>query len=221
MSLCEWLERTPRPVLAAYVGPLFVLFTIGLAILLAPHWTWTDNALSDLGHYTRTDIGLNPLLRAIVFNTGLMVAGVLMFWFSVWLIRQMDDRPSQVSVLPLTVSVVFLVAIGVFSENFSPTHYIVSVGFFLSFPFSMWFMGLSWLRFRELRWFAALSLVLPFVSVYLWWGTYEKVMPWTNVAIPEILTAMTAIVWTWILATMLVQGRLTAVLKEGTPGSAA
>jgi len=39
--------------------PLIALGVIALAILLSPNFSWVDKALSDLGHWTRTDIGSN------------------------------------------------------------------------------------------------------------------------------------------------------------------
>ena len=94
--------------------------------------------------------------------------------------------------------------IGLFSEDTwvhigdHSLHYIASLGFFITFPLAMWFMGISWLRFPRVRWFSIVSLFLPFVSIYLWWGTYRSMFPWTGVAIPEFLTALTAITWFWL-----------------------
>lgn len=110
--------------------------------------------------------------------------------------------------IPFLFAAGFLTAIGIFSENFSPIHYNVSVGLFITFPFSMWFVGLVWLRFPRLRWFCVISLLLPFVSVYIWWGTFSETVPWTGMAIPEILTAITAIVWVWTVITLDLKGYL-------------
>jgi hypothetical membrane protein len=120
------------------------------------------------------------------------------------LMTAIDDIPTTICLIPLLLASCFLASIGIFSEDTwirigdESIHYIVSVGFFLTFPFSMWFVGLSWLRFPNLRWFSAISLLLPFASVYLWWGTFNGVHPWNGVAIPELLTSLTAIAWIWI-----------------------
>lgn len=198
----------PRGALVGYVAPLIALCGIVVSIGLSPSFDWVTNALSDLGHYTRTDIGPNPLVRAIVFNAGLVITGVLLILVSLGFMKQIKDLPTRIAMIPFLFAAGFLTAIGIFSENFSPIHYNVSVGLFTTFPFSMWFLGLVWLRFPRLRWFCVISLLLPFVSVYIWWGTFSETVPWTGMAIPEILTAITAIVWVWTVITLDLKGYL-------------
>ncbi|NHJ14479.1 MAG: DUF998 domain-containing protein, partial [Candidatus Thorarchaeota archaeon] len=150
----------------------------------------------------------NPFIRAIIFNAGLTTTGVLLFLMALIFIKRLKDMPTQIALLPFVLASVFLTAIGVFSENFGEIHFQVSVGLFASFPFAMWFVGLSWLRFPRLRWFSVVSLLLPFLSVYIWWGTFNNAVPWTGMAIPEILTALTAIIWVWVVLWLEVKGSL-------------
>ena len=113
---------------------------------------------------------------------------------------------------PFYKSTINLIAIGVFSENFSPTHFYVSVGFFLTFPFAMWTVMLSWMRFPNLRWFAVLSLLIPFISLFMWTDLGIGSI-WEGVAIPEIVTAASAIVWVWIVNYLLYKEKLSDVMK--------
>ncbi|MGY5854445.1 MAG: hypothetical protein RTU92_12830, partial [Candidatus Thorarchaeota archaeon] len=92
-------------------------------------------------------------------------------------------------------------------------HYYVSVGFFASFPFAIWIAGGSWLRFSELRWFAVFSIILPIISVIFWGVDLAGLSPWAGVAIPEIVTALTAIGWTWIVNWLYYKGKLTAIVR--------
>jgi hypothetical membrane protein len=208
MSLLEKVKGMPKGALVGYLTPLIALCGIVISIGLSPDFDWVTNALSDLGHYTRTDIGPNPLVRAIVFNVGLVTTGILLILVSLGFMKQIKDLPTRIAMIPFLIAAVFLTLIGVFSENFSPTHYYVSVGLFTTFPFSMWFVGLVWLRFPRLRWFCVISLLLPFASVYIWWGTFNGTVPWTGMAIPEILTAISAIIWVWIVITLDLKGYL-------------
>jgi hypothetical membrane protein len=117
--------------------------------------------------------------------------------------KEVRDRSTVIALFPFLLTAGFLTSIGVFSEDTwlrigdTSLHYISSLGFFITFPFAMWFTGLSWLRFQHLRWFSIVSLFLPVVSICLWWGTFSGIFPWNGVAIPELLTALTAIVWFW------------------------
>jgi len=208
MSLSEKINNMPKYTKIGFFAPLIALSTIAIAILLSPGFDWFTNALSDLGHYTRTDLGPYKLIGAIVFNGGLIVTGILMLIFTIWFLKWTKDISTKIGLIPLLISLVFLIGIGVLSENFPPFHYWVSVGFFLTFPFSMWFIGIGWLRFSNLRLFSAISILLPFISLYLW-GDYMLGTPiWSNVAIPEIVTALSAIVWLWLINLMKYQGKL-------------
>ena len=208
MSLSEKIANMPKYTKIGFFAPLIALLTIAIAILLSPGFDWFSNALSDLGHYTRTDLGPYKLMGAIVFNGGLIITGILMLLFTNWFMRWIKDTPTKIGIIPLFISLAFLIGIGIFSENFGELHYWVSVGFFLTFPFSMWFIGIGWLRFSNLRWFSAISILLPFLSVYLWGDVMLGTSIWSNVAIPEIITAFSAIVWLWIINMMQYQGKL-------------
>jgi hypothetical membrane protein len=195
MSAMEKCPSRKVPGIFGVLGPIIALTAIVLAILLSLSWfTWDGNALSDLGNYD------NGLLAAIVFNTGLVLAGVLLLTFTYCFIRAITDLPTKVGLVPFAIALVFLVAIGLFSENAGLIHYYVSLGFFSSFPFAMWFVGLGFLRFRRFWWFSLISIVLPFFSIYMWTSWFGGLFPfWTGNAIPEITTAFTGIGWLWVI----------------------
>jgi hypothetical membrane protein len=199
-----------------FFGPLVALVCIIVTILLSPGFDWFVNALSDLGHYTRTDLGPYKLIGAIIFNSGLIVTGLLMLYYALWFVRGTTDTATKIGFLPLVISLCFLISIGIFSENFGDLHYWVSVGFFLTFPFSMWFIGLAWLRFARLRWFCVLSLIIPFLSVFMWADYLNGTSIWQE-AIPEIITAFSAISWLWIINLLHYQGKLEQVMPPAKP----
>ncbi len=176
-----------------FIGPLVALGAITVAIALSPWFTWPGNALSDLGCYA------NGLPAAIVFNTGLILTGLLVLPFVYSLIRSVTDKWTKVGLIPYFMALLFLIAIGVLSEDFGRIHFYVSLGFFASFPWSMWAIGINWsIRFKELRWFGLLSIPLPLLSIYMWGGWYGGLFPfWSGNSIPEITTGMSAIGWLW------------------------
>ncbi|MHA1959348.1 MAG: DUF998 domain-containing protein [Candidatus Thorarchaeota archaeon] len=208
MSLKDKISSLPKPLLAGIIGPIIALVCIILAIAISPSFTWEGNALSDLGHYTRTDIGPNPLVRAIIFNSGMITAGVLTLYTTISFIRELNDTITRIGMLPFVSAALFLIGIGVFSENFGSIHFMVSVGFFLSFPWAMWIVGIGWLRYKNLRVFSLVSIILPFVSLYLWINAYGPAAFWSGVAIPEIVTALTAVLWVWLLILSMIRGEL-------------
>ena len=213
MPLIDRMLAMERPKLLGCLAPIICLLCIAVAILLSPWFDWVTNALSDLGNYG------NGLIPAIVFNIGLVLTGILELYFIQWFTRRLSRIIAKLAMAPFAVASVFLILIGIMSENTGDIHFIVtvsihfvvSVGFFLSFPFAMWIMSVELARHRSLLWFALISFVLPFFSVYVWWITFASTAPWTGMAIPEILTAITAIGWIWLLWLLHHIGRLSDI----------
>ncbi|MGY5859529.1 MAG: DUF998 domain-containing protein [Candidatus Thorarchaeota archaeon] len=207
MSLSKKITNMPKYTKIGFFAPLIALTTITISILLAPGFDWIVNALSDLGNYTVFFLSPYKLVSAIIFNSGLIVTGILMLVYTIWFLKWTKDIPTKIGVIPLLISLLFLIGIGVFSENFGYLHYQVSVGFFLTFPFSMWLVGIGWLRFPSLRWFSVISIILPFLSVVMWVDYMNGTSIWQQ-AVPEIITALSAIIWLWIINMMQYQGKL-------------
>lgn len=209
MSTREEFQSRKFPGVLGVLGPLVALAAIFVAILLSQNWfTWDGNALSDLGNYN------NGLPAAIVFNIGLVLTGLLLLVFTYSFVRVVSDLPTKIGMIPFFIALVFLIAIGVFSENAGDIHFTVSVGFFASFPFAIWFVGLGFLRFRKLWWFSLVSIILPFFSVYMWTSWFGGDFPfWTGNAIPEITTALTGIGWLWIIWLLYDRSDLSIITK--------
>ncbi len=197
------------PGILGIIGPLVALAAIAVAIMLSLSWfTWEGNALSDLGNYN------NGLPAAIIFNVGLALTGILLLVFTYCFTRAITDLPTKIGVIPFFIALCFLIGIGVLSENAGDIHFTVSVGFFLSFPFAMWFVGLGLLRFRNLWWFSVISIILPFFSIYMWTSWYGGVFPlWTGNAIPEITTALTGIGLLWLVWLLYHKNRLSDIAE--------
>ena len=209
MAANEKFSTKEFPGILGIIGPLVALTAIVVAITLSLSWfTWEGNALSDLGNYN------NGLPAAIVFNVGLVLTGILLLIFSYSFTRAITDLPTKIGLIPFFIALCFLIGIGVLSENAGDIHFTVSLGFFGSFPFAMWFVGIVLLRFRKLWWFSLISIIMPFFSIYMWTSWYGGVFPmWTGNAIPEITTAFTGIGWLWIIWLLYHRGQLSVITE--------
>ena len=210
MSAYERCPARKFPGALGVFGPLVALVSIAIAILLSLSWfTWEGNALSDLGNYN------NGIPAAIIFNVGLVLTGILLLVFTYCFSRSVTDLPTKIGLTPFFIALIFLIAIGVFSENAGRIHFYVSVGFFGSFPFAMWFVGLGFFRFRKFWWFSLISIILPFFSIYMWTSWYGGLFPfWAGNAIPEITTAFTGIGWLWIIWLLYDRRELSVIIEK-------
>jgi hypothetical membrane protein len=179
--------------------------SIMIAILLSSggstpssNWfTWTGNALSDLGH---------PILHptsAIVFNSGLIIGGVVTLFFALGLgISVKKNIIALVGTGILFIATVALVCVGLFNETYSPWHYLFSVTLFASMALSLLVIGVAMAINRPTRWFGIATLLLGAVAASPW-----LLMSWAHPAIPEAISAMTAYVWVLMVVTRLGSGK--------------
>jgi hypothetical membrane protein len=111
---------------------IYLAFTLSSWALFPTPYSPMDNWLSDLGNYEYNPDG------ALLYNLGCILtgaAGIIFVWgLRVWWTeeraRTLAIRAAQVLGL---AACVFLICIGIFSEDFPPYHGIFSVAFFLTF----------------------------------------------------------------------------------------
>jgi hypothetical membrane protein len=169
-------------------GAVVVFACILLAVASWSSFSWTDNALSDLG--------VQAGVTAPLFNGGLISGGVLFLAFTAGLFRFMGKNVvGKAATVLLAMACVMLIAVGVFNENFRPTHYLVSVGLFVFLPLSMLtFVAGFWVkRKRRLAGFAGLVAAAVWVLEFT-----VRYVP--AVAVPEFVSGLTGAVWIVVLS---------------------
>jgi hypothetical membrane protein len=195
------------------IGPLLAFSAIGVAIVLSPWFNWFTNALSDLGHPwmlggSNGTPGVN--VAAPVFNGGLFFGGLITLVFSLWLLWHNYFERSTIGLIAsilLVIATFFLIAIGFFHEGISGIHFTVSVGFFVFVLLAGMMYGVRLMLEPKRRLFGLLSFLLSLISASIW-VVYETlpILPFTGVAIPEIISAVVAFIWVFPLCIRLVLG---------------
>lgn len=169
-------------------APVVAFSCIIISIISYSAFSWTNNALSDLG--------VVPGLTGLMFNSGLFVSGFLGLLFAVFGLARYFSKSTvgKAGSGFFGAATVALMAIGVFNENFSPTHYLVSVAFFTLMPIALFILtGTFW--FVRQRKMAALSIIVAVASAMPWLLLFAfNYVP--NVAIPEAVSGIVISVWT-------------------------
>jgi hypothetical membrane protein len=176
--------------------PIFVFVCISATIVSWSSFSWTENALSDLG--------VQWGLTANLFNTGLTVGGLLFMVFAAGLFKYFGKQVTgKVAACLLFVACLALAGIGVFNETYSPTHYIVSVMLFTFMPISLLvFVGNFWqARKRKL---SMLTLTLGLIAAVPW-ILQLTVHYVSNVAIPETVSGVAGAVWTMVFGYLMLK----------------
>lgn len=176
--------------LCGLIAPPLAFACILLSVYLSPSFSWTKNALSDLG------VGKT----APLFNFGLMTAGLLLFIFSLSSLSVTREFSGLFASLLLGLDSLALFGVGLFPESYGDLHFWVSVLFFLLFPFiALSFSFFFWKKGMKRGSF--LSLLLSFLSWMPW------IYPWEGWAIPETLSSCVASAYVMTLSLLFYLGK--------------
>lgn len=172
------------------LAPILAFTFILMAVKSYPQFSWIANALSDLGVVNGVTAG--------VFNSGLIICGVLCFTFSIGLyLLFIGSIIGRVGVFAFALACVSLVAIGTFPESVSPMHYIVSVAFFLLLPISLLVITAAFALERQMK-MAVFTLAVAVVAA-LPWVLYYTVHYVSGVAVPEVVSGLAGGLWTVVV----------------------
>lgn len=175
-----------------FAVPIIAFGCIAAAILSYNEFSWTNNALSDLGVVSGVTM--------TVFNLGVFTAGVVGFLFAVLgLFNYLRASIlGKVGSLIFAVSMVALMAIGIFNESFRPTHYLVSVMFFVTLPLALFVITADLYRKHEVK-LAVFTLIASLVAAAPWILLFTiHYVP--DVAIPETVSGLTGCIWVIIIS---------------------
>jgi len=172
------------------VAPVVAFTFVLVAIASYPEFSWTENALSDLG--------VKAGATAILFNCGLVIGGGLALVFALGLCTYLGGKLlGRIGTLIFVLDILALIAVAVFPENVEPAHYYASVAFFAFFPLSMLVICAAFLLMAQVK--MALFTFLSAISMVIVWIIQFTVQFSPGVAIPETLSALSMSMWVIVL----------------------
>jgi hypothetical membrane protein len=166
--------------------PVFAFLFIALSILTFPQFSWTNNALSDLG--------VVPGVTATLFNFGLYGSGLLSLSFAIGLYKYLTKNVvGKIGAIVFAAASLALEGIGWAPENVRPFHYIFSVAFFALVPIALLLIA-SYLFITREKGLAEFTLLIAVLAATPWVLLFlVQYVP--GVAIPELLSALAASAW--------------------------
>jgi|AGTN01.2.fsa_nt_gi Predicted membrane protein len=185
---------------AGFAAPVVAFVFISAAIASYPSFSWTGNALSDLG--------VVPGLTGALFTVGLCGGGILTLVFAaLGLYGYAGDKTVGKAGAAFFAAAAFsLILIGVFNEHYRPTHYVVSVAFFASAPLAFFILTAA-LYLKRQRGLAAYTIVTGLVAA-IPWILQLTVHYVPEVAIPEAVSGLTAAVWVVVLSKLMLKPKV-------------
>ena len=185
MTLKEVFESKNMALLAV-IGPAIAIMAITISIAQSPWFSFEDNALSDLGVY--------PV--APIFNSGLIICGVLCALFSVHMfLKPGRCWPCRIGIILIFSACVALVGIGIFTEDTMDMHMMFSIAFFVLLLLAALILTPVFLLGKETRLLGIIALLVVVIGV-IGWLLADR---WDGVAIPELLSVIPATIWLFVL----------------------
>jgi len=181
-------DRSPVRRALAWSGVAAVLVGFGTIVVTtasAPWFDWTANALSHLGDSDRWAL-------AWVFNRGLTLAGVLGSAFVARVAVDATTNARRGAIGVFGISTVSLALIGAFPVG-NPLHGPVSVAFFVSLTYGVFLWGTTDVLDDQPR--HGLALIWLGIGHVTLWATWVTVVPWSGIAIPELVGALVLGAW--------------------------
>lgn len=178
------MDRLRRALTWSGLASSLVGFATTLAAAaLSPTFSWTADALSDLGAATAA----NPWL----FNGGLVAAGLIGLPFAGLLVRRARHALERVGAVAVGGSVAALALVGAFPTG-TPEHFPVAVAYFALFTVAMWLHGTGAALAGDVR--RGLGAVWLGIAHGLAWLVWAAVGP-AGLAIPEIVGSALLLAW--------------------------
>jgi len=174
------------------LAPLVAFTCILAAIASYPAFSWTDNALSDLG--------IIAGITGPVFNFGLYASGFFVLNFAAFgLFRYFRDSwVGKTGALTFAATAVALMGIGFAPENIKPYHYLFSVAFFVFLPIALFIITAAFAVKRQTK--MALFTLLTAAAAAAPWILQFTIHYVDGVAIPEFASAVAGSLLTVVLS---------------------
>ena len=171
-------------------APIVAFTCILTAIASYPEFSWTNNALSDLGIISG--------ITGPVFNFGLYCSGLFVLKFAAFgLFKYFRSWVGKIGALSFAATSLALMGIGFFPENVVPYHYLFSVAFFVLLPISLFIITAAFAFKRQTK--MALFTLLTAIAAATPWILQFTIHYVSGVAIPEIASALAGSAWTIVL----------------------
>jgi hypothetical membrane protein len=177
------------------IGSILPLVMILASTVLEKSFSWSRNALSD--------IGVSP--TAWLFNTALIVGGLLNLLFAIGLRSYIGKhRWLKIGVSLLILSSFSLALVGVFTENYDIIHVLVALGYLLLTPLGLICIGMG----EKIKKFGKVSLLLGVIALLAIFGLsiIAYIANWQiGFAVPEFAESIVWSIWTFWLSLKLLQ----------------
>jgi hypothetical membrane protein len=180
------------------IAPFITYACILLSIASYKEFSWTHNALSDLG--------IVPGITMTLFNSGLIIGGFLFTIFAIGLFFYLRKNTiGKIGSLLFILACISIVLVGIFNEHYKPTHFIVSVMLFSFMALSLLVISGNFIFNGEKR-LGLFTLSLGLAAALIWILEYT-IWYFPHVAIPEFVSGLLGVTWVLVMVRKMLKSK--------------
>jgi len=161
--------------------PILFIMTMIVSLLSAPWFSWTENAISDMG---RPEHGLQ------FFNYSLIALGVLLLFFTFGLYFSLNKIRFGPTVL--AISSIYFIVFGIYPLP-DPSHIDFSGLFFIAFPLGFFILGLHLYK-QKLKFLKDMGIFAFIIAIIAICQPIYLIF-YPGIAVPEILILIPGFFW--------------------------
>ena len=188
---------SPRLLLAGgicgIIGIIVPMIMIMTAVQLSPWFSWQTNVLSDLGVH---DVSL-------LFNSALILGGILTIVFSLGLRSLLEKKPiNTMAIISILLGAICLILIGIFTLSQPLIHTIVAYGYFTLMPIGLILIAIGTQK-TMLRWFSLAIGIASLLAIYI----LPSILTILSIGfgVPELIETTLLEIWVLVVAIILIR----------------
>ncbi len=167
------------------LGVFLPLVMVLSATFLSSSFSWTSNALSDLGVSG----------QAALFNSAMLIGGTLNLLFAIGLRQSLNhERNILVGVSLLMASSVCLALVGILTLNYLVFHAIVAIGYFVLAPAGIILLGKG-IKQRAIRNLSFVCGTVALFSILVFPILLFSLFSIVGFAVPELMESLAILCW--------------------------
>jgi len=148
--------------LCALISTIIFFICIGVSIWLTPWFSWTDHFLSEIaGSFEDTSVWAARGITSIIFNSGLILAGLIGILFVILIKKTKLFQTSigSIGIFVLFVDMSALCGVGIFPITYSQMHCFFSVVLFCLIPICLFIIAHEIGKLYGKRWWIIVNLI--------------------------------------------------------------
>ncbi|MDY6778926.1 MAG: DUF998 domain-containing protein [Candidatus Nanohaloarchaea archaeon] len=171
---------------AGLAAIVIAFLAISSSTFLSKTFHWSGSALSDLGAPWSS--------VSLIFNTGMILAGLSGLVFGIYLIRNAETRLEWIGAGLFNISMFGLGMVGVFPIG-TPWHREASILFFTAFTYAFLVWGTATIQ-EGFIYTGLASTWLGLLHATVWGIWLASLRPWLGIAVPELAGSLLLALWT-------------------------